>query len=394
LASGDGAFPCEAETIQSLYYRWQKDGFLLHRLPDEEKPMAQTWPLGFRLPVVCLGAFLMTAAASKAQPPASADGTVHLDGVSLPISNLLSPEAQDNVRGLVTRRPDVAALRDMPADIKSLRARADEAARAVLEPMEKRYPVTVREAHIGGVFVQIVTPTQGVAPENKRRVLLNMHGGGFMAGARTTSLLESIPVAATMRVEVISVDYRMAPEFQFPAASEDVAAVYREILKSYKPSQVGLYGCSAGGILAGESIAWFLAHDLPKPGAVGLFCASLDDSRAGDSGSLAGPLMAMGAGAPRSLYLANARRDDPLAYPIASAAVLAAFPPTLFITGTRSMELSSAANSQNQLSKAGVETEFFVWDGLYHAFIYNSDLPEAREAYAVTTRFFERHLAR
>ena len=42
------------------------------------------------------------------------------------------------------------------------------------------------------------------------------------------------------------------PEAVFPAASEDVAAVYRELLRTYTPKQVGIYECSAGGVLSGQ----------------------------------------------------------------------------------------------------------------------------------------------
>ncbi len=79
---------------------------------------------------------------------------------------------------------------------------------------------------------------QGRGPGNARRVLLNIHGGGFLSEP-TAALAESIPIAATMGVQVISIDYRMSPEAKFPAASEDIAAVYAEVLKTHEPAQVG-----------------------------------------------------------------------------------------------------------------------------------------------------------
>jgi epsilon-lactone hydrolase len=81
---------------------------------------------------------------------------------------------------------------------------------------------------IGGVHTEVFTPAGGISPSNAMRVLINLHGGGFGANARTKSHLESVPIASIGRIKVISIDYRQAPEFALPSASEDVAAVYRE----------------------------------------------------------------------------------------------------------------------------------------------------------------------
>jgi acetyl esterase/lipase len=62
----------------------------------------------------------------------------------------------------------------------------------------------------------------------------------------------------------------------FPAASEDVAAVYRELLKVHKSSDIGAFGNSAGGLLTAQALAWFRHVKLPSPGASGIFCASAD----------------------------------------------------------------------------------------------------------------------
>ncbi len=80
--------------------------------------------------------------------------------------------------------------------------------------------------------------------------------------------------------------------------------------------------------------------------------------------------------------------------PAASATVLAKFPPTLIITGSRAFEMSSAIYTHNQLFKAGVRAELHVWEGLFHGFFYNPDVPESRDCYAVIIEFFERNLGR
>lgn len=351
---------------------------------------------------LALGVWGIQAAAEPPRDPRIADdGTVTLDGVRVPLPDTASPEARAYLRKLIIDKPFGTSA----PDITQERARQDTIMGEFLRPMRERYEVDVTEQTIAGIVVDVVVPTDGIAPENLNRLLINVHGGGFTTGARSASLVESVPLAAIMKIKVISIDYRMAPEYRFPAASEDVARVYRALLESYDAARIGLYGCSAGGVLTAQSVAWFRSHGLPNPAAVGVFCAGLNGYFGGDSTALAGPLLGMlpspaaAATAPPAEpgapgYLSAVEADDPLAYPQSSPELLASFPPTLFITGTRSFEFSSALTSHNKLAAAGVASQFHGWDGMFHGFFYNSELPESREAYEVMRRFFDSHLAR
>src|SRR4029077_6581875 len=78
---------------------------------------------------------------------------------------------------------------------------------------------------------------------------------------------------AVGRFKVVTVDYRQGPEHVYPAASEDVAAVYKDLLKTYRTENIGSYGCSAGGVLTGQVAAWLLDKGLPSPGVLGIFGA-------------------------------------------------------------------------------------------------------------------------
>jgi monoterpene epsilon-lactone hydrolase len=325
-----------------------------------------------------------------------ADSFVHIPAFTLPFSNLASPEAKAWFAYQARHPLPTSAA---AADIQSLRKAVDEAlSLPMLAKQQACYTVTREPRTIAGVYTEVFTPKDGVDPKNKKRVLLNLHGGGFMIGARTLGAVESIPIASVGRITVISVDYRMAPEHKFPAASEDVAAVYQELLKDHAPGEIGIYGCSAGGLLAGEAVAWFHKVGLPSPGAIGVFCASLGQFTNGDSpwispmiGGLLPAPSGPGWGA-IACYYGDTAADDPLAVPEASPALLATFPPTLFITGSRAGELSGAIHSHIQLLKAGAVAEIAIWDGLDHGFLNNPDLPESREAYDIIVKFFDKHL--
>jgi len=65
-------------------------------------------------------------------------------------------------------------------------------------------------------------------------------------------------------------------------------------------------------------------------------------------------------------------------FPANSKAVLARFPPTLLIAGSRDFTVSTLFAAQAALTNAGVEAELHVWDGMWHAFFFDPDLPESQ----------------
>jgi acetyl esterase/lipase len=91
-------------------------------------------------------------------------------------------------------------------------------------------------------------------------------------------------------------------------------------------------------------------------------------------------------------YFASASASDPLVLPINSQQVLRRFPPTLLIAGSRDPMVSSLFHAQAALTNVGVEAELHVWDGMWHAFFMDPDLPESQEVYRVIVKFFSRHL--
>jgi acetyl esterase/lipase len=338
---------------------------------------------------------LLSAAVSAqgSTPGVKADGTVTSPALSIPYSGFASPEARAFFPKMLdagSKAPPITAPIEQSRAFYD-RMNSDRAAR-----MQKIYPVDIHAETIAGVRADVVLPAHGVAKENAHRVLINLHGGGFLWGAHSGGLVEAIPIAGVGRIKVITVDYRQGPEHTFPAASDDVEAVYRALLKQYKPDQIGIYGCSAGGILTAESVARLITDHVPVPGAIGTFCASALDID-GDS-AYVGPLLnGQGIPAHRLMltdlpYFHGANPRDPLVQPGLSPQLLAKFPPTLLITGTRDMAMSSVLASQQLLDKAGASTELHVWEGMWHSFFSDPELPESQDAYRVIVRFFLTHL--
>ena len=331
------------------------------------------------------------------------NGTVQVPAFELPLSGLLNGETQSELKREAQAYAELqkSCLMDgvsQQAIVTARRCFAKQYYRPLIARQRAVFAVTIQPETIAGVPTEIIMPAEGVSATNQQRVLLNLHGDGFLVGGRWGGQVESIPIAATGKFKVVSVNYRMAPEYQFPAASEDVVAVYRELLKTYEPKNIGIFGSSAGGLLTAQVVAWLQREGLPAPGAIGMFCAAGGFWGDGDSGHFSAALQ----GIPVSLltvpqdnpYLRDTVSNDPLVFPIRSPEVVAKFPPSLLITSTRDQALSSVVQMHSLLVAQGVEAELHVWEGLGHEFFAEPLLPQSREVYNITVKFFARYLGR
>jgi epsilon-lactone hydrolase len=354
-----------------------------------------------RLPL-CLVAGIMLAfvstlsAQTNSAPPDSAtfdsDGTVHITRV-IPMPATISPEAQKWLESLNQQKvgpPESLAERRTRTDIW----RTTDSAVA-----RKLYPVNVEEATIAGVRTDIITPlvaVGGSTPGNSR-VLINLHGGGF--NSDSGSLIEGVPIANLARIKIVSVYYRLAPENPFPAAVDDVIAVYKELLKTYPPHNIGIYGTSAGAILTVEVAVRLKRLGLPLPAALGFFSGLADFSRVGDSrqmfalNGLPGRMEPVDSNhLPDDQYVGKTDRKDPDLSPIFSD--LHGMPPTLLITGTRDMLLSDTARFHRALLHAGDDAQLVVFEAMPHAFWYHFEFPETAEALQFMADFFDQKVGR
>lgn len=329
-------------------------------------------------------------------------GTVHVPALAIPLSSYMSAEAKQAF--ILQQRKDARA-RAQWADVKNMSVdqqlqMMDNYFLPWVERAKAVYPVKIEEEKIADVQTEVIEPKHGVSARNRNRVLISLHGGGYeYSSGGLHSMIDAIPVAGYGEIKVVSVDYQLAPKYKWPAAIENVTGVYRALLSQYKPENIGLYGCSTGATLTANLIAWWQKEKLPRPGAIGLFCdgAVKDDVVDGDSYYFASAIDGWRIPAPGESYAPEPYMEgtdgrDPLVAPVVSLDVLSKFPPTLLISGSRDALLSNVLYTHSRLVKAGVEADLHVWDGMWHGFYYDVDLPESKEAYEVMIHFFDKHL--
>src|SRR6266446_10483524 len=316
------------------------------------------------------------------------DGTAYVTRV-VPVPTTISPEAQQ----MLARVESDAAV---PQTLEERRTGTDKWQAGVGEASKSLYPVNVAADTIAGVPVRAISPLT-IAPEKRDRVLINLHGGGF--NSDSGSLSETIPIANLSGIKVIAVLYHLAPEHPFPAGLDDAVAVYKELLKTYKPEHIGIYGTSAGAILTAEVTVKLKQLKLPLPAATGVFSGLGDFSQIGDSIALfalnvfSGHLEPPKSGARNSEYFpASTDPKDPVLSPL--YADLTGFPPTLFITSGRDLLLSGTTILHRAYLRAGVDAQLVVFEALPHAFWNNPALSECQDVDQLMATLLAKHLGR
>jgi acetyl esterase/lipase len=310
------------------------------------------------------------------------DGTAHITRV-VPVPATVSPEAQRWLK-------EMQHIMPQPQDLAEIRQRTDAWRARDSAEARRLYPVNIQETAIAGVRTDVITPL-AMPGKNTGRVLINLHGGGFISDSG--SLIEGVPISNLARMKVVSVYYRLAPENPFPAAVDDVVAVYKELLKTYQPGGIGIFGTSAGAILGAQVLVKLQHMGLPLPAALGFYSGLADFSRTAESQQLFTLNGFSGDVAPQtpsrhdSSYVGKTDPRDPVLSPL--FADLRGFPPTQLVTGTRDLLLSNTALFHLALLRAGVDAQLLVYEAMPHGFWYQFNLPETRECLEMMAKFFD-----
>ena len=271
-------------------------------------------------------------------------------------------------------------------------AEGEKLARVAVETVRAQVEATT----IAGVPCFRVTPRE-VAAGNKDRLIFHVHGGGFVFNAGIAGSGEAVLLADACRMPALSIDYRMPPDHPFPAAADDVLAVWKAIAAEHDPAKIAMAGTSAGAGLITTTMLRVKELNLPRPAAVFLGTPAADLSKTGDTmflnaevdnalGRYEGRLEACA-----KLYAAGRDLKEPFLSPVYGD--LSGFPPTILISGIRDLLLSDTVRTHRKLRSEGVEADLHVYEGMSHAdYLVSFPGPESRDALGEIAMFFDRHL--
>lgn len=281
-----------------------------------------------------------------------------------------------DVRTLLAAKPRPVGWAERRARIEEVGAVTPVAADIALE-----------QAVLGGVAAEWST-APGVDPS---RVLIFLHGGGFCSGSIVSHRRLATEAGRASGRRVLALAYRLAPEHPFPAAHDDVLAVWRALLAAgFAAKTIAVGGDSAGGALAAALAIRLREAGEAGPAALWLISPWADLTQSGEtmtSKDAVDPLIHR----PYLDELAAAfapagDRADPRVSVL--NADLHGLPPTLIQVGSHETLLADSTRLATRLAKADIRVTLEAWPGMIHAFpLWNGILPEGRDAIAQAGAF-------
>ncbi len=281
---------------------------------------------------------------------------------------------------------------------KALVNQFSESSLATISSLQEALCVTVTPATLGGVKVFIVEP-KVIKEANKNRLLVGIHGGGYVFGPGLSGVHEAVLLAGFGGFKIVSIDYRMPPDFPYPAALDDTIAVWKELVKTCNPKNMAIFGSSTGGALTLATVLRAKDEGLPLPAAIAPSTPWSDLADIGDSYHtnewVDNVLVTWNGwlGDAAKLYAGCCEMKNPYLSPVYGN--FKDFPPTILTTGTRDLFLSNTVRVHRELKRAGVIADLNVYEGQSHAqFAFNVDAPEAKEAFTEIANFFDKYLGK
>lgn len=266
--------------------------------------------------------------------------------------------------------------------------------RKAIEQLSKLFPedksVEIRSLRIAGLDVEEFKPQQDAT-----QLILHIHGGAFFVGSLHTHQAFMTHIAARTQMQVLHVDYPLAPEAPYPAALDAILDVYSALLdQGIQAKDIILSGDSCGANLALALAVKIQQLELPAPSGLILLSPFVDLTLSSESlrynqqhdALLSIDTLETGI----QYYVPSAvTRDDPEVSPY--FADLTGLPPMLIQVGSKEILLDDAQRLRDKAKEAGVRVEFKLYTGMWHNFqMFSAWFDEARQALADLADFAHR----
>jgi len=277
---------------------------------------------------------------------------------------------------------------DKNASLQQQRARLESLAK--YQPMPPQ--VDVQQTRVGNALGEWLRPNHA----GNGRAILFFHGGAYSMGSCNTNRAIASRVAIASATPSLVFEYRLAPEYPFPAALEDALATYRGLVSGGISAQkIAFVGGSAGGGLAIATAVSLRDHGDPLPAAIACLSPWVDLELTGESMTTRAkvdPLISREYLQWHAVqYIGQHHPRSPLISPL--YADLHGLPPMLIQVGDYETLLSDSVRLADCARNAGVDMTCEVWEGMWHFWHLSAGLiPEGKRAIARIGAFIREHI--
>lgn len=263
--------------------------------------------------------------------------------------------------------------------------------RFALEQMSRVFPkseqVSIRELNLSGLKVEEIK-----AQDEATQLILYLHGGAFFVGSLATHRAYLTHLAARTQMQVLSVQYPLAPEYQFPDAIEALLRVYKDLLaQGIQSKDIILAGDCSGANLALALALRIREEKLNQVSGLILSSPFLDLTLTSDSIRYNAKLDALLS--PKALAT-GIEYYVPRGYEHGDAKIsplfadLSDLPPIFIQVGSKALLLDDAKRLQHRAEGAGVKTSLKIYTGMWHNFqLFTTWFDEAQQALADLSEF-------
>lgn len=208
---------------------------------------------------------------------------------------------------------------------------------------------------------------------DEKSALIYIHGGGFQNGFASNGYWLMSSLMRLTGQTVYAINYRLSPEYKYPAAFMDCVTVWKELLSAgIESGKSAMIGTSAGGSLVLSSSLYLRDHGYHLPSSlivnspfVGMNIVPTEKEIEED--------VILDYTGKESSYFDTADDDDPYAYPILGEYFL--FPPIAIYVAKKEILYSHSVLLDKKLEEEKIEHKFIVDNDLWHAWL-NFPVPE------------------
>lgn len=290
------------------------------------------------------------------------------------------------IKAAMMQQPPVQVGKD--ADYAANRAIMDDPANQIGIAAN----VSIEQRQFGGVDCELLTP----AAAGNDGIVFYIHGGAFAYGSALSSRGYASVLADELGMRVVTISYRLAPEYKWPAGIDDCFEAYKGILEAFPGSKTALAGESAGGTMVLVTALRAKAAGIQMPACVVAFspCTNLAEdlpSRKKNKGAMVVPyanVMEL----LQEVYLDDGiDAKEPHVSPFYGD--YSGFPPMYFTADQGEVLFDDSALLVPRIREQGVEVAFDVYEDTFHSFpTIGKVCPESAEAMKRTCSFIARHL--